>query len=665
MISASSWSKVSALLYYVAIVVSTFIVPLADVEYISWSEIYKYVGVSIVVGHYCELNSHMTGLIYVLLTDRRSKLRISLSIRLASEIIILLASYQSFACNVCQCCRSMKLFILLISCSTASRYGFIMVCLIYLLLLAGDIELNPGPVPNECAPSPKRICKPKDRFMDDVLSNKTELLSMSFNNLTRVYGTTARTIKTWLKGLNACGSTVSPELVQWASELLTAPKDKFLADVCSSDKAELLLSMNLSDVTEVYGATEHNMKLWLKGLCTMGSTVSPRLVQWASELLTSPKDRFLADVRSSDKAELLLSMNLGRLTQVYGATERNVRSWLHVLTACESTLSPQLVEWVDDLVTLPKDRFLADILTAGDRNMLLSMNVSSMAVHYGVTRQTVRSWVNELKSGSLGESIPVQLRDWVHHMCVNPRQRFMSEKGSGVMSMSVPDLAAEYGVTESTVNTWLKAISQPAKVTERYVHKRIADRNRANFLDSGDVDLSDEEIAAKYGIRKASVTSWKAEADRMWYSWFAQVDFGQLAAQVQQPLEPTHGRSCLYPHCICCECAVILFECDVQWVDQFSMSHPYRATTFQGISFNLCVVEKEVSGQPRVGSCRHCASAERPEELHDDFGDLPDCIRVVSGFGESRRLALGSLFCSTFKPSTTLMYTVREKWVSP
>ena len=67
----------SALLYYVAIVVSTFIVPLAD------------------VGHYCELNSHMTGLIYVLLTDRRSKLRISLSIRLASEIIILLASSAS------------------------------------------------------------------------------------------------------------------------------------------------------------------------------------------------------------------------------------------------------------------------------------------------------------------------------------------------------------------------------------------------------------------------------------------------------------------------------------------------------------------------------------------------------------------------------------------
>ena len=75
-ISASSWSKVSAFLYYVAIVVSTFIIPLAAVEYISWSEIYKYVGVSIVVGRYCELNSHMTGLIYVLLTNRRSKLRV-------------------------------------------------------------------------------------------------------------------------------------------------------------------------------------------------------------------------------------------------------------------------------------------------------------------------------------------------------------------------------------------------------------------------------------------------------------------------------------------------------------------------------------------------------------------------------------------------------------
>ena len=139
------------------------------------------------------------------------------------------------------------------------------------------------------------------------------------------------------------GSTVSPQLVQWASELFTSPKDRFLADTHSSVKAELLLSMNLSDMTEVYGATERNMKLWLKGLCTMGSTVSPRLVQWASELLTSPKDRFLADTHSLDKAELLLSMNLCELTEVYRATERNMKLWLKGLCTMGSTVSPRLM----------------------------------------------------------------------------------------------------------------------------------------------------------------------------------------------------------------------------------------------------------------------------------------------------------------------------------
>ena len=48
-ISASSWSKVSAFFYYVA-VLSSFHLPVLS----TWSEIYKYVGVSIVVGHYCD-----------------------------------------------------------------------------------------------------------------------------------------------------------------------------------------------------------------------------------------------------------------------------------------------------------------------------------------------------------------------------------------------------------------------------------------------------------------------------------------------------------------------------------------------------------------------------------------------------------------------------------
>ena len=38
-------------------------------------------------------------------------------------------------------------------------------------------------------------------------------------------------------------------------------------------------------------------------------------------------------------------------------------------------------------------------------------------------------------------------------------------------------------------------------------------------------------------------------------------------------------------------------------------------------------------------------------ELFDDFELLPDCIKGIAGFGESRRLATGSLYCSTFKPS--------------
>ena len=39
-----------------------------------------------------------------------------------------------------------------------------------------------------------------------------------------------------MKGLNACESTVSSELVQWASVLLTVPikEQVYLADICSS-----------------------------------------------------------------------------------------------------------------------------------------------------------------------------------------------------------------------------------------------------------------------------------------------------------------------------------------------------------------------------------------------------------------------------------------------
>ncbi len=89
----------------------------------------------------------------------------------------------------------------------------------------------------------------------------------------------------------------------------------------------------------------------------------------------------------------------------------------------------------------------------------------------------------------------------------------------------------------------------------------------------------------------------------------------------------------------------------MQWVDNSGVTIPYRATQFQLVSYNLTILERDVKGQPRTGSCRHCAHRTSPENLFDHFREIPECIKAVAGFGESRRLALGSLYCSTFKPS--------------
>ena len=42
----------------------------------------------------------------------------------------------------------------------------------------------------------------------------------------------------------------------------------------------------------------------------------------------------------------------------------------------------------------------------------------------------------------------------------------------------------------------------------------------------------------------------------------------------------------------------------------------------------------------KVACCRHCGKINSVEELFDDFEPLPDCIKAVAGFGESRRLAI-------------------------
>ena len=105
------------------------------------------------------------------------------------------------------------------------------------------------------------------------------------------------------------------------------------------------------------------------------------------------------------------------------------------------------------------------------------------------------------------------------------------------------------------------------------------------------------------------------------------------------------------PFCICCECGIILFACDVKWLDSRKKKSPFRACKFENLSYGLTIVTKDMNGVLKVACCRHCGSLNSAEELFDDFESLPDCIKGVSGFGESRRLAIGSLYCSTFKPS--------------
>ena len=37
--------------------------------------------------------------------------------------------------------------------------------------------------------------------------------------------------------------------------------------------------------------------------------------------------------------------------------------------------------------------------------------------------------------------------------------------------------------------------------------------------------------------------------------------------------------------------------------------------------------------------------------LFDDYGEIPDCVKSLKSYNEYRKLAIGSLFYSTFKPS--------------
>jgi hypothetical protein len=49
--------------------------------------------------------------------------------------------------------------------------------------------------------------------------------------------------------------------------------------------------------------------------------------------------------------------------------------------------------------------------------------------------------------------------------------------------------------------------------------------------------------------------------------------------------------------------------------------------------------------------------------LFDDFGEIPDCVKSLKSYNDYRKLAIGSLSCSTFKPpGNTYLHSVGDIW---
>jgi hypothetical protein len=73
-----------------------------------------------------------------------------------------------------------------------------------------------------------------------------------------------------------------------------------------------------------------------------------------------------------------------------------------------------------------------------------------------------------------------------------------------------------------------------------------------------------------------------------------------------------------------------------------------------------------VRGIDTVSSCYECftkLSKGQNFYLFDDFGEIPDCVKSLKSYNEYRKLAIGWLFCSTFKPPCyTYLHSVGDIW---
>ena len=68
----------------------------------------------------------------------------------------------------------------------------------------------------------------------------------------------------------------------------------------------------------------------------------------------------------------------------------------------------------------------------------------------------------------------------------------------------------------------------------------------------------------------------------------------------------------------------------------------------QGVSFHR-VVLKKLRQKVAMSVLQNCQKAKF--YLFDDYGEIPDCVKSLKSYNEYRKLAIGSLFYSTFKPS--------------
>ena len=119
------------------------------------------------------------------------------------------------------------------------------------------------------------------------------------------------------------------------------------------------------------------------------------------------------------------------------------------------------------------------------------------------------------------------------------------------------------------------------------------------------------------------------------------------------------------PFAVCCSCGKILYPSQVHWlknVDEIL----WRARSFISPSSSLKIEKKWFESIDTISSCYECftkLSKSQNFYLFDDLSEIPDCVKSLKSYNEYRKLAIGSLFCSTFKPPCyTYLHSVGDIW---